>query len=335
MGMGSLIKFTSILKEHQADFNTITLCTFSHNKEISKILGYKKVILLPNTWWRLITKTIRLPFQKEFRPSLILDAERASNATSIFRKYLALFSNANSIYFNYKTDTKKKRDQRISLLKKTHSELFQSLLPFFRKRKEPSTPLFEDNKIASATNKILINVNASEYLFERRFPLEKYQKVISELHQNYPSHRIFLTGSSNENPYVNQLYMKLNAVGISVENTCGKWNLTKLSEELQEAALFITNDSGPMHLAVMLKTPTIAIWGPTHYTHSGYPDHDLLKNISLNMPCSPCFLNPTSKVGLDCKQEISCMKQLEPNNIIEEAVQLLSIQELTKKRTYG
>ena len=44
---------------------------------------------------------------------------------------------------------------------------------------------------------------------------------------------------------------------------CGKTTLKQLAMVLKKAKVVIANDSGPMHIAVSQRAPTIAIFGPT------------------------------------------------------------------------
>ena len=323
MGMGSLIKLVTIFKENNVDFNKITVCTFSQNKEVCELLGFENTIFINKKWNKIITASLLIPFRKGRGFNTVIDAERASSSCSILRKYVALLTNSDSIHFTNKKDIVTGRDIRFCLAGRTHSELFETILPSLKRTTIKSKPLIDTIKNEKASSQVLININASEYLFERRYPMNKYQDIIKYIHKNYPKLSIILTGSRNEYTYVQELYNSLKQYGITTKNTCGKWSLTKLSDELKKTVLFITNDSGPMHLATLSQTQTIAIWGPTHYSHSGYPDNDYLHNISLEMNCSPCFINPTSKIGVTCNGDITCMKNLSTDLVLKKVSEII------------
>jgi len=78
--------------------------------------------------------------------------------------------------------------------------------------------------------------------------------------------------------------------------------LKKLASLLQKAAIMITNDSGPMHIAAALGTPCVAIFGPTNPKLQGpYGEqHCVVRKESL--PCLGCN-------RLNC-EHTSCMGQL-------------------------
>ena len=110
---------------------------------------------------------------------------------------------------------------------------------------------------------------------------------------------------------------------VSVENVAGIWNLSELMGQLASCKLFITNDSGPMHLAAFLGVPTVASWGPTHYRYFGYENLSHVHNVSLDLECSPCFKDPTSEAGIYCQKRIDCMQNLSPSLIVKQVEHLL------------
>ncbi len=73
-------------------------------------------------------------------------------------------------------------------------------------------------------------------------------------------------------------------------NLAGRLPLKKLPAALRGLDLFITNDTGPFHIAVALKTPTISLFVPSTVRHTGpYQDLEIHKVIRKPKPCSPCI----------------------------------------------
>lgn len=73
-------------------------------------------------------------------------------------------------------------------------------------------------------------------------------------------------------------------------NLAGRLPLKKLPAALKGLDLFITNDTGPFHIAVALKTPTISLFVPSTVRHTGpYQDLEIHKVIKKPKPCSPCI----------------------------------------------
>ena len=66
-------------------------------------------------------------------------------------------------------------------------------------------------------------------------------------------------------------------------------------------AVVISTDSGPMHLAAVLGTPVVALFGPTAPWRTG-PYGKIHRVIRANSDCSPCFQKTCDKV--DCMSAI-------------------------------
>ena len=86
---------------------------------------------------------------------------------------------------------------------------------------------------------------------------------------------------------------------------------------LESAALLLTNDSGPMHVAAAMGTPVVALFGPTSPTRTGpYANgHRVLRS---GVPCSPCF-------SRTCRNTVylECLKTISPDQVIEAVRDLL------------
>lgn len=81
-------------------------------------------------------------------------------------------------------------------------------------------------------------------------------------------------------------------------NIVGKTDLPMLAGILQRAVAVVGGDTGPAHLAAMLKTPTVMLMGPTDANRNGpygQPEHA----IEANRPCKYCWRRACPK-RLDC-----------------------------------
>lgn len=88
-----------------------------------------------------------------------------------------------------------------------------------------------------------------------------------------------------------------------VQNFIGKVTLDETAALIKNSQLFIGPDSGIMHLACAVATPTIAIFGPGNVKKWG-PQGERDKIISLYVECSPCtrfgYTVPTCKRSYQC-----------------------------------
>jgi ADP-heptose:LPS heptosyltransferase len=96
---------------------------------------------------------------------------------------------------------------------------------------------------------------------------------------------IVLTGTSGERALVDQVRSRLPAA--SVIDASGDIDLLELAALLQQMDLFVTGDTGPMHLASTVGTPVVAVFGPSaphRYAPMGPDD----RTVRVDLPCSPC-----------------------------------------------
>ena len=98
----------------------------------------------------------------------------------------------------------------------------------------------------------------------------------------------------------------------------GMTTLSELAALIRRAALNITNDSGPMHLAVALNRPVISIFGPTDPVWIG-PYGRQHAVLHADLPCSPCYLRRLK----DCRHEHACMQSVSPLAVIGRAESVL------------
>ena len=94
----------------------------------------------------------------------------------------------------------------------------------------------------------------------------------------------------------------------------GMTTLSELAALTRRSAICITNDSGPMHLAVALDRSVISIFGPTDPIWIGpYGRADAV--LQADLECSPCYLRRLKQCGHDH----ACMHNISPLAVIERA----------------
>lgn len=91
-----------------------------------------------------------------------------------------------------------------------------------------------------------------------------------------------------------------------VINLAGKTNLRELMAYIHACNLFLTNDSGPMHVASALGVPLVALFGSTSDTATG--PYQGGKIIHKRLPCSPCYRR-------ECPIDFRCMTRIEVEEV--------------------
>lgn len=169
---------------------------------------------------------------------------------------------------------------------------------------------------------VLVNINASDLLIERRWPARKWKEYLEQTVKEFPGCRFLLIGSPNEYEYVSVLYNKLSAeTQEQVFNVAGKFSFGAFLALIERSCLMVTNDSGPLHFAAALNIPTVSIWGPGDPEHYA-PIYGLHKTIYESVYCSPCLYHADFP---PCKGNNICVKSIEVSTVLNETVEILTL----------
>jgi heptosyltransferase-2 len=140
---------------------------------------------------------------------------------------------------------------------------------------------------AKGKNKILgINPGASYGSAKRWYP-QKFAKVASELSNQYD---IIIFGGPNEVDIANDIEQALIDGSVkNYKNLAGNTTITELINKIASLDLFITGDSGPMHIAAAFQVPTVSIFGPTKDKETSQWANNKSIIVKKNLDCQPCM----------------------------------------------
>jgi heptosyltransferase-2 len=98
-------------------------------------------------------------------------------------------------------------------------------------------------------------------------------------------------------------------------------NLRELASVLSLLDLYISNDCGPMHIAVAVGTKTIGIFGPGEEDiWFPYPESMGHKALRVDVECHPCHLDFCNREG---ENYMKCMKLLTVDMVLNEALKIM------------
>ncbi|UFS62217.1 lipopolysaccharide heptosyltransferase II [Sulfurimonas sp. HSL-3221] len=159
-----------------------------------------------------------------------------------------------------------------------------------------------------------INPGATYGSAKRWYP-EKFAAVAAHFADRYD---IVIFGGPGETAMAEAIEKDLQARGVgNYRNLAGKTTITELCAAVGGLSLFVTNDSGPMHVAAAYRVPTVAIFGPTRHKETcqwGNPKSAIVRH---DMECAPCMKR-------ECPlKHHECMKSIEAYEVIEAAEKLI------------
>jgi ADP-heptose:LPS heptosyltransferase len=132
---------------------------------------------------------------------------------------------------------------------------------------------------------VLLNVNASDMLPQRRWQQENFAAVARQLLEQFTNIIIIATGSPNERKYVQKV---VDLAGSSrFINSAGVFTFNELVPLYSVSTLMLTNDSGPAHFASVTHLKVFVLFGPETPALYG-PLGGNAEAFYLKLPCSPC-----------------------------------------------
>jgi heptosyltransferase-2 len=147
-----------------------------------------------------------------------------------------------------------------------------------------------------------INAGATYGSAKRWYP-ERFAKVAADYAREY---EIIIFGGPNEVEMAREIEDNLKTLGVTnYTNLAGKTTIEELCAKIGGCSLFITNDSGPMHVAAAYQVPTVSIFGPTKYKETSQWMNEKSKLIRHEMDCSPCMKRECPLGHHECMKSIT------------------------------
>ncbi len=152
------------------------------------------------------------------------------------------------------------------------------------------------------------------------YPPQRMQQVIEQLIQKYPEAKIFLFGRGQREDELFPQWCAQFKQCIQINQY-----LNSIKQELilmSHLDVMLSMDSANMHLASLVATPVVSIWGATH-PYAGFMGWNQGSENAIQIPldCRPCsiFGQKTCRRG-----DYACMNRIAPETIVEHIVQILS-----------
>jgi len=157
-----------------------------------------------------------------------------------------------------------------------------------------------------------VAMNVSARWPTKRWPLSSFAAVLDRMHQKCLG-PVVVIGSADEQREVDQLRSMTTSPFVDLT---GAVSLRLLPAFLSRAAVFITNDSGPMHVAAAVGTPVVALFGPTSERRTG-PYGQGHTVLTQELACRPCLSRTCHNAD-----HLACLTLIDPDRVVS-AVQAI------------
>lgn len=154
-----------------------------------------------------------------------------------------------------------------------------------------------------------INPGASYGSAKRWYP-DRFALVARRLAERWGA-KVVIFGGPGETAIAGDIEDRMEGVAV---NLAGKTSVRELMALIKRCNFFITNDSGPMHVAAAFDVPLVAVFGSTDHTGtSPYSSKSVV--VRHDVECSPCKLR-------ECPIDHRCMTGVSEEAVINAALEL-------------
>ena len=152
----------------------------------------------------------------------------------------------------------------------------------------------------------------------KHWPALKFAQVADRLAAELKA-KIIILGDESERKIADVIMHVMRNKPIDLT---GKTSLEILPAVIKNCNLLITNDGGPMHMAVALGVKTVSIFGPvSELVYGPFPYSNKHVVLKWDMSCRPCYNNFRLP---GCDKDRECLRSVSVDAVFEAASRLLS-----------
>lgn len=166
--------------------------------------------------------------------------------------------------------------------------------------------LLKENGIDDQDEVVVINPGGNWDL--KRWPKEQFALLMAQISKERKA-KIIVTGAKKDISLAHEI---ISLSGVEAIILAGVTNLKQLAALFLRSSLVISNDSGPLHIANCVGTPTVALFGPTRPEVTGPRGKGKYAVLQNDVGCnrSPCY-------NLGCPDNV-CMKSITIEQVCHE-----------------
>ena len=171
---------------------------------------------------------------------------------------------------------------------------------------------------------ITVHAGGDGFNGRKRWAPERFASVARQLVERFDAH-VLLVGGKDDEALCQMVAATLPPERVKI--AAGRTTLKQTAALIELSALFIGNDSCPLHMAAAVGTPAVGIYGPSNHEQFRPVGkrHYRQRVVQSNLPCSPCFHfvgNDAPWVPNTC-YSFACLKAITAEQVLDSALELL------------
>ncbi len=342
-GIGDALLFTpagALIRRNFPDAQIDAFVMFKGAKEIYEQTGLFDRVIYHDLLHSSITKSLRLLFslrrkydaslnvypanRKEYNVIQWLIGARKRAGVSYLRRNIAEFGFLNNVRVT-EDDSLHNVQENIrlveSLLHFSSAEEPDLVLPLTDAESTQARRFMSDAQVESSGPVIGFHAGSATFKnqVKRRWEPGKFSELARLLAERKNA-VVLLFGGPEETELKKEIQRLSMSPGVLIPPS---GTIIESAALMKMCSVFVTNDSGMMHLASAMKVPTVAIIGPTN-TNYIHPWHTENKIASLFLECSPCFIYSPRPLKCFRKDvEFKCIRELNVEMVFQKVTSLL------------
>lgn len=301
------------LKTYDEKLKIILFVPAEYSEAAELILGYDDIVKIDLSNPLATIKLIRTK-----SVDIFIDASQWARLPA-----LITFFSKSKFTIGFATDGQRKHyifDRAVDHSNNIHEFYnYKNLSPFYQTSNKiiPALKIKSDNNIDS--QKTFVHLKPSGFKsYLKEWPEEYWVLII--IHLLNKGMTVYFTGSNADKESIDNLIIKLKNPEKLI-NLAGKLSIKQTASELSACKIFISVNTGIMHIASLMKCNLVAIHGPTNPKRWG-PLNKNSRIIKSNYPEAPC-LNLGFEYNCNDKDG-KCMRSISPEIVIQNIDELLS-----------
>lgn len=183
--------------------------------------------------------------------------------------------------------------------------------------------ILRERSLSPANLLVTMHVGGEGFNGRKRWASERFAAVARHLADHLHAH-ILLIGGKDDEALAEEVHARVPEASTVL---AGRTTLKESGALIEMSALFIGNDSCPLHMSAAVGTPAVGIFGPSNYQqfHPIGKSNYRQRIVHSNLACSPCFNfigNDAPWLPNTCYSR-ACLNSIMPEDVVQAAMELL------------